>query len=88
MRTAQTMTLMAALAATAFFSLPAGAVEVCDKTCVGPACAKNCVHEPNATVGRGERDKVIIEERTRRREPDAVIKERERRPNVDVEVGR
>jgi hypothetical protein len=84
-----TRTCAAALAASALlFSFSAGAVEVCDKTCVGPACAKNCVHEPNATVGRGERDKVIIEERTRRREPGVVIKEREHRPNVDIEVNR
>jgi hypothetical protein len=88
MRTAQAITLAAALASTAFLSFPVGAVEVCDKTCVGPACSKNCVREPSATVGRGERDKVIIEERNRRHDPDVVIKERERRPNVDVEVGR
>jgi hypothetical protein len=97
MRTAQALTLVVALAGTAVLSVPARAVEVCDKSCVGPLCAKDgvgplcakdCVREPNATVGRGERDKVIIEERSRRTEPDVVIKERERRPNVDIEVGR
>lgn len=88
MRTAQALTLAAALAGIAVLSVPASAVEVCDKTCVGPLCAKDCVREPSPTVGRGERDKVIIEERSRRTEPDVVIKERERRPNVEIEVGR
>jgi hypothetical protein len=87
MRTAQALTFAAALASTALLSVPASAVEVCDKTCVGPACVKDCVREPNATVGRGERDEVIIQER-RRRAPEVEIRERNRRPGVDIEVGR
>jgi hypothetical protein len=53
-------------------SMSAGAAEVCDKSCVGPACAKDCVREPDATVGR-DRD-VTIE---RRREPGVEIREKE-----------
>jgi hypothetical protein len=88
MRTAQALTLAVALASTAVLSLPASAVEVCDKTCVGPACVKDCVREPSVTVGRGDRDKeVIVEERGRRRGPEVEIK-KERRPGVDVEIGR
>jgi nitrate reductase beta subunit len=84
----RTLILAAALASTAMLSLPASAVEVCDKTCVGPACVKDCVREPSATVGRRDRDEVIIEERTRRsRDPGVEIRE-ERRPGVEVEVGR
>jgi hypothetical protein len=45
------------------------------------------VREPNATVGRRDRDTVIIEERNRRREPDVEIR-RERRPGVEIEIGR
>jgi hypothetical protein len=45
------------------------------------------VHEPNATVGRRDRDTVIIEERNRRRGPDVEIR-RERRPGVEIEIGR
>lgn len=77
------------LASTAWLSIPASAVEVCEKGCVGPACVKDCVREPNATVGRGERDEVIIEER-RRRGPEVEIRERERdrRPGVEIELGR
>jgi hypothetical protein len=94
MRTAYAFTLAAALAGAGLLATPAGAAEVCDKSCVGPACAKDCVHEPDVTVGRdGDRD-VTIE---RRREPGVEIREREhrpgvevekRRPGVDVEVGR
>jgi hypothetical protein len=90
MKTAQALTLAVALASTALLSLPAGAVEVCDKSCVGPACVKDCVREPGVTVGRGDRDRdrdVTIEEREHRRGPDVEIK-RERRPGVDVEIGR
>jgi hypothetical protein len=90
MRAAQALTLAVALASTALLSsIPAGAVEVCDKSCVGPACVKDCVREPGATVGRGDRDRdeVIIEERRRHREPEVEIK-KERRPGVDVEIGR
>jgi hypothetical protein len=83
MRTAYALTLAAALAGTAVLSTAAGAVEVCDKSCVGPACAKDCVREPDATVGR-DRD-VTIE---RRREPGVEIRERDRRPGVEVERGR
>jgi hypothetical protein len=88
MRTAQALTLAVALASTAALSLPASAVEVCDKTCVGPACVKDCVREPGVTVGRGDREKeVIVEERERRRGPEVEIK-KERRPGVEVEIGR
>jgi nitrate reductase beta subunit len=84
----RTLILAATLASTAMLSLPAKAVEVCDKTCVGPACVKDCVRAPSPTVGRRDRDEVIIEERTRRsREPGVEIRE-ERRPGVEVEVGR
>jgi hypothetical protein len=68
MRTAYALTLAAALAGSAVLSMPAGADEVCDKNCVGPACSTTCTREPNATVGRDrrDRDEVIIEERNRR----------------------
>ena len=89
MRTAQALTFAAILASTALLAMPASAVEVCDKTCVGPACVKDCVREPNATVGRGrrDRDEVIIEQRNRRG-PDVEIRERGRRPGVEIELGR
>jgi hypothetical protein len=88
MRTTYTLFLATALASTALLSVPASAVDVCDKTCVGPACVKDCVREPNATVGRRDRDTVIIEEeRNRRRGPDVEIR-RERRPGVEIEIGR
>ena len=89
MRNAHTLTFAVALAGTAVLALPANAVEVCDKSCVGPLCAKDCVKEPDVTVGRDRRDRdgVIIEERNRRPGPDVEIK-RERRPGVDVEIGR
>jgi hypothetical protein len=79
--------LAAALATAALYAIPANAVEYCDQTCVGPACVKDCVRRPDATVGRRDRDRdVIIEERTRRsREPGVQIRE-PRRPGVDVEV--
>jgi hypothetical protein len=83
MRTGYALMLAAALAGTAVLSTAAGAVEVCDKSCVGPACAKDCVREPDATVGR-DRD-VTIE---RRREPGVEIRERDRRPGVEIERGR
>jgi hypothetical protein len=77
----------AALASAATLSFSAGAIEVCDKSCVGPLCEKNCVRAPDATDGRRDRD-VIIEERTRRpRGPDVEIRE-PRRPGVEIEVGR
>ena len=83
------MTLAAALAGLAVLAMPAGAAEVCDKTCVGPAYAKDCVREPDVTVGRDRRDKeIIIEERSRHREPGVELRERDRRPGVDVEIGR
>jgi hypothetical protein len=90
MKTAYALTLAAALAGSAVLSMPAGADEVCDKNCVGPACSTTCTREPNATVGRDrrDRDEVIIEERNRRREPGVEIRERERRPGVDVDVER
>jgi hypothetical protein len=89
MRTAQALTLAVALASTAALSLPASAVEVCDKSCVGPACVKDCVREPGGTVGRGDRDREVIikEEREHRRAPEVEIK-KERRPGVEVEIGR
>ena len=70
MRTAYVLTLAAALAGSVVLSMSAGAVEVCDKSCVGPACVKDCVREPDVTVGRERRDRneVIIEERDRRRD--------------------
>ena len=88
MRTAYALALAAVLAGSAVLSTPADAVEVCDKTCVGPACAKDCVREPDVTVGRDRRDDVIIEERTRRHEPGIELRERERRPGIDVEIRR
>jgi hypothetical protein len=90
MRTAYALTLAAALAGSAVLSMPAGADEVCDKNCVGPACSTTCTREPNATVGRDrrDRDEVIIEERNRernrRREPGVEIRE----TGVDVDVER
>jgi hypothetical protein len=79
--------LAAALASAVLYSLPASAVEYCDQTCVGPACVKDCVRRPDATVGRRDRDRdVIIEERTRRsREPGIEVREPRRR-GVDIEV--
>jgi hypothetical protein len=90
MRTAYVLTLAAALAGSVALSMSAGAVEVCDKSCVGPACVKDCVRELDVTVGRERRDRneVIIEERDRRREPGVEFRERERRPGIDVEIGR
>jgi hypothetical protein len=88
MRAVQTLSFAAALVGTALLCLPAGAVEVCDKSCVGPLCAKDCVHRPDVTVGRGPRDRVIIEEERARRRPDVEIRERTRRPGVDIEIGR
>jgi hypothetical protein len=85
MRTAQALTFAVAFASTALLSVPASAVEVCDKTCVGPACVKDCVREPNATVGRRDRDEVIIQER-RRRAPEVEIRERTRRPGVEIDA--
>ncbi len=89
MRTLYAFTLGAALLGSAALSASAGAAEVCDKSCVGPACKTDCVREPN-TVGR-DRD-VTIE---RRREPGVEVREHrpgvevERtRPGVDVEVGK
>ena len=91
MRTAYALTLAAALAGSAMICTPAGAAEVCDKSCVGPSCRTDCVREPNATVGPDSRDKTIIEERDRKREPGVTIeKERrpERHPGADVEIDR
>jgi len=90
MKTSCAFTLAAVLAVSGALFSSAGAVEVCDKTCVGPACAKDCVKEPDVTVGRDRRDRneVIIEERNRRREPAIELRERERRPGVDVEINR
>ena len=91
MRTAYALTLAAALAGSAMICTPAGAAEVCDKSCVGPSCRTDCVREPNATVGRDSRDKTTIEERDRKREPGVTIeKERrpERHPGADVEIDR
>jgi hypothetical protein len=39
----------------------AGAVEYCDKSCVGPPCVKDCVRQPDVTVGRRDRDAEAIE---------------------------
>jgi hypothetical protein len=95
MRRGHVLLLAAVLAGAGMLSSAAGAVEVCDKTCVGPACAKDCVREPDVTVGRDRRDRrdrneVIIEERNRHREPGIELRERERdrRPGVDIEIRR
>jgi hypothetical protein len=78
--------LAAALASAALYSIPANAVEYCDKSCVGPACVKDCVRRPDVTTGRRDRDTVIIEERTRRsREPGVEIRG-PRRPGVEIDV--
>ena len=89
MRTAYALTLAAALAGSAMICSPAGAAEVCDKSCVGPSCRTDCVREPDVTIGRDSREKTIIEERGHR-EPGVEFRERERerRPGVDIEVGR
>jgi hypothetical protein len=88
MRAASVLTVAAALAGSAALFTPAGAAEVCDKNCVGPACSTNCVDEPGATVGRGARDEVIIEERSRRHEPGVELRKERPRPDVDVEIRR
>jgi hypothetical protein len=88
MRTAYALTLAAALAGSAMICTPAGAAEVCDKSCVGPSCRTDCVREPDATVGRDSRDKVIIEERNRHREPRVEFREKERRPGGEIEIDR
>jgi hypothetical protein len=90
MQIVHAFTVAAALAGSAAIFTPAGADEVCDKKCVGPACSAKCTHVPDATVGRDrrDRDEVIIEERNRHREPGVEIRERERRPGVDVDVER
>jgi hypothetical protein len=65
MRTVYALTVAAALAGSALFTC-AGADEICDRNCVGPACSTRCTHEPNdVTVGheRRDRNEVIIEER-------------------------
>jgi len=82
MRTAYALAVAATLAGAALISVPVNAAEVCDKSCVGPACRTDCVREPDVTVGRERRDDVIIEERNRRREPGVEI--RERGPDVDI----
>jgi hypothetical protein len=89
MRSVYAFGLAAALAGSALLSTGANAAEVCDKSCVGPACKTDCVREPDTIVGR-DRD-VTIE---RRREPGVEVREHrgvevERtRPGVGVEVGR
>jgi hypothetical protein len=88
MRTIKILAFAAAAAGTALLSLPASAAEVCDRSCVGPLCSEQCSRDRDVTVGRGVRDKdVVIEERRRVREPDVEIR-RERRPGVDIEIGR
>jgi hypothetical protein len=78
MRTIHTLVVTAALAGSALLSVSANAVEVCDKTCVGPLCAKDCTRAPDVTVGHGERDRaVVIEEERRHREP---------RPGVEIDI--
>jgi hypothetical protein len=88
MRAAYVLTIAAALAGSAALFTPAGAAEVCDRNCVGPACSTNCVREPGATVGRGPRDEVIIEERTRRHEPSVEIRKERSPADVEVEIKR
>jgi hypothetical protein len=51
MRTAYALTLAAALAGSAVLSMPAGADEVCDKNCVGPACSTK--RRPGVDVDAG-----------------------------------
>jgi hypothetical protein len=49
------------------------------------------VREPDATVGRDSRDKTIIEERNRNREPGVAVEKEgrpERRPGADAEIDR
>jgi hypothetical protein len=88
MRTAHILAVAAALAGSTLLSLPASAAEVCDRNCIGPLCSEQCSRDRDVTVGRGVRDKdVVIEERRRVREPDVEIR-RERRPGVDIEIGR
>jgi len=87
MRTTHMLALAVALASSALLSIPASAAVVCDKTCVGPLCAKDCVRERDVTVGRAPRDEVIIEERNRHRRPGVEFREH-RRPGVEIEVGR
>jgi hypothetical protein len=87
MRTAPALAFAVAIATGATLSISASAVEVCDENCVGPICSKECVSEPNVTVGRSERNKVMIKERNRRTGPIVVIEERGR-PAGDNEAGR
>jgi hypothetical protein len=96
MRTAHFYVAAAAIAGSALLSVPARADRVCDRNCVGPLCSEQCIHEDrDLTVGRGSRDTdVTIEERRRIREPGVEIRRepgveiRERRPGVDIEIGR
>lgn len=91
MRIAHTLSAAAGLVSAAILFTPAAADEVCDKNCVGPACATSCRHEPDMTIGRDLRDRddeVIIEERNRHRKPGLEFRERERRPGVDVDIQR
>ena len=83
----RTILAAAALASAVMYSLPAGAVEYCNENCVGPACVKDCVRRPDATVGRRDRDRdVIIEERTRRSREPGIELRGPRRPGVDIDV--
>lgn len=86
MRTAQIVAVAVALAGSTLLSLSASAAEVCDRSCVGPLCSEQCSRD--VTIGKTVREpEVTIEERRRVREPDVEIR-RERRPGVDVEIGR
>jgi hypothetical protein len=49
MQIAHVLTVAAALAGSAALFTPAGADEVCDKNCVGPACSATCTY----SCGRG-----------------------------------
>jgi hypothetical protein len=96
MRTAHLYVAAAAMAGSALLSAPASADRVCDRNCVGPLCSEQCVQQDrDLTVGRGARDTdVTIEERRHIREPGVEIRRdpgveiRERRPGVDIEIGR
>jgi hypothetical protein len=83
----RSLVLAVAVASAALISLAAEAVDVCDKSCLGPLCMKNCVPEPGVTIGRGKRDQATIQVRNRRTGPVVVIEEG-RRPSVDIDVGR
>jgi hypothetical protein len=49
---------------------------------------KDCVREPDVTVGRDRRDnEITIEERNRRVEPGIELRERERVRHMEINIG-